>query len=233
MSAPWSWLYKCAFTMGAALFAFACGGGVVYEVAAEHRLPPPTVDHFSKAQELLASGAYEEAKAQFRIATAIRKDMPEGFLGLADVFSQLGNLTGQEQAYRDLLSVRPHHLTARATLAGLLKDQGRLEEAIEHYAILASEAPDDGEVQLRLGALLLPAGRPAEAEAQLEKALRLLPEDPRVHNNIGVAQIQQGKRDPAILQFEAAVRLDPSHVRYRANLDAARTSRAAQEEGMQ
>ncbi len=82
---------------------------------------------------------------------------------LAELLWHSGELAGAETLLRDVLTRNGSDATVRSTLARVLLDQGRLEDA-EAEALEAASTPSDGPgAALNLVTVLIARGRPAEA----------------------------------------------------------------------
>ena len=214
-------LQRLALAAGGAIFALACAAGLVHELWTERRLPSVNVEHFAKAAASLERGEYRYAVAQYRLGTEVRRDLTEGFLGLAEAHARSGDVEREMEAYRQLLTVRPRDARAHARLGEHCEKRGDIDGALEHYRLLADEEPDNREARFHVGVLLLNHKRHAEAEEELRRGIAAWDSDPRFHNNLGVARVLQGKAAAAIPCFSRALELDPANANYRANLEAA------------
>jgi tetratricopeptide (TPR) repeat protein len=91
----------------------------------------------------------------------------------------------------------------------LLRNAGKLDEAIEHFNSALSIRPGCVEARENLGNALQEKGRDFEASAEFEIVLRLRPNNLKARNSYGVALAKLGKTDSAIEQFSEVLSADP------------------------
>jgi tetratricopeptide (TPR) repeat protein len=100
---------------------------------------------------------------------------------------------------------------AHYNLANALKDQGRIDEALEHYHLALQKEPRKPENIYNSIALVLGAvGRYEEAIENYAEALRINPDFADAHINLGVILARQGKKADAIYHYSEALRIDPN-----------------------
>ena len=115
---------------------------------------------------------------------------------------------------REVVAERPDMIGGREMLALMLRQNGRLEEALAELEQLCRrpEATDDNRVQLAL--LLSETGRPERAAEMLEP-LSHESSNPDLLNAYGVALADAGKPQDAIRQWQRVLQLDddnaPAH----------------------
>jgi len=97
------------------------------------------------------------------------------------------------------------------TMAAMMLEAGRYEEAAAAYTGLLSKNPDDAFLLARLGAALGFLGRYDEAKERLERAVRLAPLLPEAHHNLAVVHERQGKPQAAVDEYRLAVRYAPGY----------------------
>ena len=84
----------------------------------------------------------------------------------------------------------------------MLKDQGKLEEAVACYRRALELKPDYTEAHNNLGVALKEQGKMDEAAACCRRALELKPDYAEAHSNLGSVLKEQGKwtkRSPAFV----------------------------------
>ena len=108
-----------------------------------------------------------------------------------------------------LLAEDPGNAVFRSRYARLLRDQGRLDEALPLYRQAAALSPADPQVWYELATSLQQAGRSEEARAAFEEALRHDPGRPQAHNSLAIALAGAGRLGEATEHLRAALAVDP------------------------
>jgi tetratricopeptide (TPR) repeat protein len=107
---------------------------------------------------------------------------------------------------------------AHASVATLLADQGRAQEAIAHYEEALRLNPKSGRIHISLGVELAKQGRLAEAISHDEEAVRLMPDSAVSYNNLGAALAAQGRTGEAIERYRQALKRFPTYAEAHNNL---------------
>lgn len=131
-----------------------------------------------------------------------------------------GKTREAEALFKETLRVRPWDWVAYSTLATILLDGGRAEEAVR--ALNPDPLWKIPESFTLRGAALLGAGRLEEAERAFLRTLSVDPRSVRARNNLGVLYLKTGRKDAAIKQWEEALRLEPDNSFAKERLKAAR-----------
>ena len=90
-----------------------------------------------------------------------------------------------------------------------LKDQGKLEGAIEAYNKALAIKPDFVEAHYNMGTALKKHGKLEEAIKVFNNALAIKPDNVEAYNNMGIALQEQGKLEEAIEAFNKALAIKP------------------------
>lgn len=123
--------------------------------------------------------------------------------------------------YRSTVARNPEAWMAHNNLGNLLREDGRLEEAVVHLEAALRIRPDLTKVHNNVANCYRDLKRPAEAVAHYRRALELDPEYAEAHNNLGRVLRELGRADEAVRHHLAALRVDPEHVDARNNLGMA------------
>ncbi len=97
-----------------------------------------------------------------------------------------------------------------ASLALLLLDEDRIDEAIEHFEKSLEIEPRNALNHYGLGVVLATQGRTDEAIAHYEEALDLDPNLAGAHSDLGIALDRKGEKDEALAHFRRAVAINPA-----------------------
>jgi len=106
----------------------------------------------------------------------------------------------------------PDAFDIRFERAGLLREEGRFEEAKREYLELLRRAPTDFGALNDFGALVLKAGYKEAARSLFSEAVRHHPDNPAGHVNLANLLFLMDEHDQARGHFEAALRIDPDHI---------------------
>jgi tetratricopeptide (TPR) repeat protein len=123
--------------------------------------------------------------------------------------------------YQHALRATPGSHMGHYGMGGVLRNQGRLEEAIPYYVEAIRLAPRLASAHGGLGGVLLSLGRVDEAIAQFSEAIRLHPDSIEDHINLGIALSTLGKVSDAIARFQEAIRINPGSANAHYNLGRA------------
>jgi tetratricopeptide (TPR) repeat protein len=106
-----------------------------------------------------------------------------------------------------------------------LREQGRMEDAVQFSYEAVKIQPDNPDALQNMGLSLCYANRTGEAIAYLEKALQIQPQNSAIHNNLGIALGSQRRYDEAIVHFKKALQIDPNSTDAKNNLNIALTKK--------
>ena len=113
-------------------------------------------------------------------------------------WQQAGIYRDLETLWRDTLAKNPDCWLAHNNLGLLLRNQGRIEEAMKHYHQAIQINPNYAESLNNLGVALADKGWFDEAIENYRKAIQINPNYADALSNLGVALAAQGRFDEAI-----------------------------------
>jgi tetratricopeptide (TPR) repeat protein len=148
-------------------------------------------------------------------------------------WQQAGKYTDIETLWRKTLATNPDCWLANNNLGILLKDQGRIDEAIEHYHKAIQINPNWCESLDNLGVALAARGQFDEAIENYRKAIQINPNSPETLNNLGVILAAQGRFDEAIENYRKAIQINPNSSEVLDNLGVALTVRGQFDEAIE
>jgi Flp pilus assembly protein TadD len=108
--------------------------------------------------------------------------------------------------FQHALKVTENNYKAHLCLAGVLLEEGRVNEAIHHNIEAVRIRPDFIETHNDLGVNLYKAGRVDEAIESYKRALEINPADAEVSANIGVALATKGDFARAVQYYRIAIK---------------------------
>ena len=152
-------------------------------------------------------------------------------LGLL-TWRQAGIYRDAETLWRDTLAKNPDSWMAHNNLGSLLRNQGRIEEAIEHYHKAIQINPNFFEAPDNLGIALADQGRFDEAIESYRRAIQIDPNFAVALNNLGIALAAKGRFDEAIENYYKAIQLNPNSSKVLDNLGAALAAKGRVDEAI-
>ena len=194
-----------------------------------HNGPQITADRYSYLPclpwALLAGGGVGAAWLDLRRIRSVSRAAAWTLAPILIVAVGLGILTWRQTYvwhdtgtfWAQALAAAPSAM-AHASVATLLADQGRAQDAISHYEDALRINPRSGRIHISLGVELARQGRLAEAIAHDEEAVRLMPDSAVAYNNLGAALAAQGRTEEAIERYRQALRRLPDYAEAHNNL---------------
>ena len=133
----------------------------------------------------------------------------------------LGRLDAAEVAYRLAWSAAPDQAAIANNLGCLLRDRGRVGEAVEWFETACRLLPGSAEVARNLAAALAGLHRNDPALAMFQRAIALDPAAAGSYAQCGAMLLAWGRRDAATEMLRAALRLEPGHAQSLNNMGLA------------
>ena len=124
---------------------------------------------------------------------------------------QCGTYTNIETLWRTTLARNPDCWMAHSNLGSLLKDQGRMEEAVGQFRQALQINPNDGVALVSLGIALATQGQFDEAITNFRQALQINPNDGDALVGLGIVLAARGQFDEAIANFRQALLIKPNN----------------------
>jgi hypothetical protein len=116
------------------------------------------------------------------------------------------------QRLDQVLAGDPDAVDARAERAGLLREQGRFEDAKRDYLELIRRRPTDFAALNDFGTLVLTAGYREAARSLFAEAVRHHPDNADGHVNLANLLFLTGEQAAAREHFETALKIAPGHI---------------------
>jgi Flp pilus assembly protein TadD len=134
---------------------------------------------------------------------------------------QAGMYTDTETLWQRTLVQNPDCWMAHNNLGVLLRNQGRIEEAMEHCQKAFQLNPNYAESPDSLGTALAAQGRFDEAIEYYRKAIQINPNYADALNSLGIALAAEGRFNEAIENYYKAIQINPNNSEVLNNLGVA------------
>lgn len=171
-----------------------------------------------KAAQLLQRQQLPQAKEAYERICELDPHDYEAWLNLGAINAMMGQLDKAEYALRKVLVLRNDLPQAQFNLAYLLRDQGRLQEALPFFLAYTKLKPCASEIYIELGRIYQALSQLPDARIAYEKALSLGLDTADIHNNLAVVLQDLNFISYAVLHYEKALRLDAQRDDVLANL---------------
>jgi Flp pilus assembly protein TadD len=176
---------------------------------------------WSQAAALQRAGRNTEAASAYRQFIAMRPDVVEARVNLANLLAATGAHAEAEIVYRGAVALRRDLPEAHFGLANMLRAQGKMEEAVTAYRAALALNPANPAALYNLGSTLQLLGKTDQALTAFSRAVALKPDFAQAYNNLGILHYDLGEWQDALACFSTALRLQPSFVKAQNNLGMA------------
>ena len=133
-------------------------------------------------------------------------------------YYQTGQYKDAEKLASSLTEKFPKHTFSWKVLSAVLKQTGKINEALIAMQRSIRLSPQDAEAHSNLGVTLQELGKLDEAEQSLRQAIKIKPDFVEAHYNMGVIFQELGKLDEAEQSFRQAIKIKPDYVEAHSNL---------------
>lgn len=128
----------------------------------------------------LDTGQYDEARASFEAAVALRSEDPLLHYWLGEAYAKLGRVQDAIARYETSRDFDPGNLDARHALVGLYASERRYADAAKELRVIISAEPDNGDPIYLLAACERALGHPDEAFAAYDLGLSRFPNNAKL-----------------------------------------------------
>jgi tetratricopeptide (TPR) repeat protein len=154
-------------------------------------------------KDIAARRRQEQGDARSRGAAAV--------LEQAIAHHTAGELLEAATRYREVIRIDPGNAEAHHNLAGVLQQQGWINDAISELGAALQIRPEYAEAHYNLGNLLRLQDRLSEAVRHYRRAVALQPKFAQAHNNLAGVLKELGELDAAREHYDRALLLDPEN----------------------
>ncbi len=209
---------RARYNLGLALLADGRRVEATRQFSQAIRLQPThAFAHFQLGGLAMTDGAWATAATHFTAAVQADPHYVDAHVNLGHVLAREGRTQEAIEHYRAALADEPAAET-RTSLAALLTQLGRLDEAVPLLQQAIESSPELPEAHYQWARLCERAGAAKEAEAALHTALRLRPDFAAAALALGNLLGRQGRFAEAIKAFQSALEATPADHQARNNL---------------
>src|ERR1035437_8030916 len=197
-----------------------CGSFGEVQAASTHAVDTPIPKAIRAALEHHQAGRLPQAETIYRQILQAEPNHPDAlhFLGL--IAYQTGKNEIAVELISKAISVIPSS-SMYCNLGAALRNQGKLDAAIESYLKALSIKPDYAEAHYNLGLALQQQGKLDAAVVSYRKALSSKSDFAEAYSDLGLALQQQGKLDAAVESYHKALSIKPDYAEAHSNLGLA------------
>jgi tetratricopeptide (TPR) repeat protein len=156
-------------------------------------------------------GKQNLARINYVLSIAGDVHAAEGFVNLAAVILDDGNMSGAEEILRRGSQLNPTYSKLPFALGLVALHRGSRDEAADLFSRALSLDPNDYEALFQLGLASLQEGHFEQAESLLARDAIVQPASVPVHLNLGAALSRQKKFGAAEVEFRRAIQLAPDN----------------------
>ena len=154
-------------------------------------------------------GGADRARQLAEAALALSPESPDAHYLMGDLLIEAAQPAAAEAAYRKALEGGGPSIAGRTKLAGALRYQGKLSEALAELRDAQQVDPAFARAHGELGVILGAQKNLPEALAAYREAIRLDPDSIDAHNGLAVTLAGSGKLEDAVAEFREIIRIDP------------------------
>ena len=162
-----------------------------------------------RAQLYAGQQLNDQALAELGQAAAMQPSDPASFKARAALLRQLGDNAGAEADLARARELEPGNLDLALKQVAVLKQQGKLLEALAIYRAILPSAGDPAPIYLDAGQMRYRLQHYRRAVANYELAAQLQPDSAPAYYGLGLAQRKLGRFAAAKAAFKTYLRLAP------------------------
>ena len=174
-------------------------------------LNPELVEgHVCLGNILNSTGKYDKAVEEFKRALESNKQSDYALRGLADAYSNLGNFSAAESAYKQAIALRPNYWGVYSWLGLYYYEQSRYADAAEMFKKATQLAPDNYQGYITLGGVYITEGKYQDAIAAFHRSIDLRP-SADAYNNLGYTLFLMHRFPESVKAQEQALSLNDAN----------------------
>lgn len=154
-----------------------------------------------------ASGKYDKAVQEFQRAVQSEPGNENAVRGLADAYTNLGNVAGAEAAYKQAVALRPNYWRVYSWLGTFYFNQNRYDDAAAAFLKATQLAPGSYLGYLNLAGTYIAEGRYDEAVEAINRSKALHPSTD-AYLDLGYVYTLRRRYPEAIAALEQALKMD-------------------------
>jgi tetratricopeptide (TPR) repeat protein len=191
--------------LSTAVFAVVLAVAVMVWGMPERMAAQQEREWFSRGQEAVAFGKYEEAIRCFEKVLSINPGFVDGYRFMGDVYMKQGMPDSAIAAYKKALDAKPQQVPALIGLGTAYYQKDMIDESQASYARAVTMQPDSAPARIGLGDIYYyKKGDTERALTEYLKGLALEPDHAEAQLNAGVILQKGAERDRAAHHFYKA-----------------------------
>lgn len=155
-------------------------------------------------------GVWRDTLSLWRRVTETDRASAVGHFGLGGALAKAGSVEEAIRAYREAVRLDPGFADARNSLATLLAESGRLEEARAEFLAIEAQYPSSPLVNYQIGLVEDRLGRPDAAIERYRKAIGLQPRMSSARANLALMLAERDAREEALALLAEGIALSPA-----------------------
>lgn len=175
--------------------------------------PDAPLAHLQLGLALRESGDNTAALASMRRAVTANRNFGDGWLALADLLVETGQMESADSAYQSYIAVAANEPQLRE--AGRALQENRLDDADARLRHLLGSSPRDVVAMCLLADVEEKRGNTSEAEGLLTECVRIAPGYTRARHNLAVIYLRQNRATVALEHCDITLSAEPDNPEFR------------------
>ena len=181
--------------------------------------------HCKKARQYLRRGQYDQAVAEFTLATELDDRRLEAYEGLAGTAFRAKRFDDAVQYFRRLIQLDPRSGVAQINLGAVYNCMGDHNKAVAELRRGLQKEKRSAEGYYNLGIAHRALDQQSMAVSAYKEALRVNPQMAEAHQNLANVYSDMGNLQQAIIHYQQALQINPDFDKAKRGLAAAEQAR--------